>query len=150
MKLLDLVVPTMVAAPGMLVEDVFRECIAKEVPGIPFRDATGQITGKASIRHVLKVSCIPDVMVKHAALLGDHLERLMVPADKAHSMLSLPIDPFVLPDMAVINSEAPLFKALAVMEKQDTIYLFVIDGDQYHGTVSIMGIGRAVLEYGGV
>lgn len=150
MKLLDLIVPTMVAMPGMLVGDVFRECIAKEVPGIPFRDATGRITGKASIRHVLKVSCIPDVMVKHAALLGDHLERLMVPAEKAHSMLGLPIDPFVLPDMAVINSEAPLFKALAVMEKQDTTYLFVIDGDQYHGTVSIMGIGRAVLEYGGV
>lgn len=150
MKLLDLVVPTAVANPGMLVEDVFRECIARQVPGIPFRDAAGRLVGKASIRHVLKVNCIPDVMVKHAALLGDHLERLMVPAEKAHSMLALPIDPFILPDMAVINSEAPLFKALAVMEKHDTTYLFVVDEDHYHGTISIMGIGRAVLDYGGV
>ena len=51
--------------------------------------------------------------------------------------------------MAVINSEAPLFKALAVMEKHDTTYLFVIDGDEYKGAISIMGIGRAMLEYGG-
>jgi CBS domain-containing protein len=64
-------------------------------------------------------------------------------------MLALPIDAFVLPDMAVINSEAPVFKALAMMEKHDTTYLFVTDGDDYHGTISIMGVGRAVLEYSG-
>jgi CBS domain-containing protein len=89
-------------------------------------------------------------MVKHASLLGDRLDRLMVPAEKAHHMLALPIDLFVLPDVAVINSAAPVFKALAVMEKHDTTYLFVVDGDEYHGTVSIMGIGSAVLEYGEV
>lgn len=149
MKLLDLVVPTLVATPGMRVEDVFAECVGKQVPGIPFRNASGKIVGKASMRHVLKVTCIPDFMVKHAGLLGDHLERLSVPAEKAQAMLALPVDPFILEDMAVINSEAPLFKALAVMEKHDTTYLFVIDGDHYHGTVSIMGIGRAVLQYGG-
>ena len=149
MKLLDLVVPTAVATPGIGVEAVFLECIAKQVPGIPFRDANGKIVGKASIRHVLKMSCIPDFMVKHAGLLGDHMERLVVPVEEAHKMLALPIDPFVLPDMAVINSEAPVFKALAVMEKHDTTYLFVIDGDEYHGTISIMGMGRAVLEYSG-
>jgi hypothetical protein len=150
MKLLDLSVPTAVATGGMHVDAVFRECIAKKVPGIPFRDATGKIVGKASIRHVLKMNCIPDFMVKHAALLGDHLERLMVPAEKAHNMLALPIDAFVLPDVAMINSEAPIFKALAVMERHDTTYLFVIDGNEYHGTVSIMGIGEAVLAYGGI
>ena len=150
MKLLDLIVPTAVASPGMLVGDVFRECVSRQVPGIPFRNANGKIIGKASIRHVLKINCIPAFMVKHAGLLGDRLERLMVPSDKAHHMLSLPIDPFVLPDMAVINSEAPVFKALAVMEKHDTTYLFVVDGDEYHGTISIKGMASAVLEYGGI
>lgn len=149
MKLLDLVVPTAVATPGTLVETVFRECIDKQVPGIPYRDASGKIVGKASIRHVIKVTCIPDAMVKHAAILGDHLAGLAVPAEKARSMLALPIDPFVLPDMAVINSEAPLFKALAVMERYDTTYLFVIDEGVYHGTISIMGVGRAILDYRG-
>ena len=147
MKLTDLFVPTAVATPGMAVSEVFRECVDKQVPGIPFRDSSGRIVGKASIRHVLKETCIPDFMVRHAGLLGDHIESLTIPAAKAQRLLQLTIDPFVLSDTAVINSEAPISKALAVMERHDTTYLFVIDDDRYFGVVSIMGIGKAVLQY---
>jgi CBS domain-containing protein len=149
MELIDLVIPTAVATPGMRVAEVFRECIDKQVPGLPFRDASGRITGKASIRHVLKLNCIPDFMVTHAALLGDHLDGLDIPQEKARYVINLPIDDFVIPDMAVIGSRSPVAKALAVMERHDTTYLFVIDGDDYRGTISIMGIAAAALAQGG-
>ena len=149
MQLLDLVVPTAVATPGMRVAEVFRECIDRQVPGIPFRGPNGRITGKASIRHILKLNCIPDFMVTHAALLGDQLDELAIPPEKARYVINLPIDDFVIPDPAVIGSHAPVAKALAVMERNNTTYLFVIDGDDYRGTISIMGIAAAALEQGG-
>lgn len=148
MQLTDLVVPTAVASPGMTVAEVFRECIAHQVPGIPFRDGTGRITGKASIRHVLKLNCIPDFMVTHAALLGDSLEGLTIPPEKAERVLAQVIDPFILPEPARIGPRSPVSKALAVMERYDTTYLFIMDGENYLGTVSIMGIAAAVLTYG--
>lgn len=149
MKLDDLIVPTAVAAPGMTVETLFRECATKQVPGIPFRDASGRIRGKASIRHVLKMNCIPDYLVTHAALLGDTLTSLRMPPEMARHMLQLEVEPFVLPDLAMVGRDAPVAKALAVMERHDTTYLFVIDGDQYHGCISIMGIGEAIIRYAG-
>jgi CBS domain-containing protein len=149
MQLIDLVIPTAVATPGMRVADIFRECIARQVPGIPFRNASGRISGKASIRHVLKLNCIPDFMVTHAALLGDEIDELTIPPEKARFVINLPIDNFVIPDPAVIGSHSPVAKALAVMERNNTTYLFVIDGDDYRGTVSIMGIAAAALEQGG-
>lgn len=138
-------VPTAVATSGMLVADLFRECISKQVPGIPFRDQSGHLTGKASIRHVLKMNCIPDYMVQHASLLGDDLESLRVPDAKIRQMLSLTVDAFVLPETVHVSRKASVAKALAVMERHDTTYLFVVDGDDYAGCVSIMGIGAAVI-----
>ncbi|KAA6182027.1 CBS domain-containing protein [Thiohalocapsa marina] len=147
MKLDDLIVPTAVAKPGTKVQDVFRECVVRQVPGIPFKDASGRIIGKASIRHVLKMNCIPDYMVRHAALLGNTLTGLGIQAEKARRMLDHAVDSFVLADMATIVPNAPIEKALAVMERHDTTYLFVIDGDEYFGCVSIMGIAEAVMRY---
>jgi hypothetical protein len=145
----ELIVPTAVAEPGMTVEALFRECIAKQVPGLPFRDKHGKLSGKASIRHVLKLSCIPDYMVKHAALLGDHLESLTIPALKAKRMLSLTVDSFILDDLPLVGRQSPVTKALAVMERHDTTYVFVADGDDYAGCVSIMGIAATVIAYAG-
>jgi hypothetical protein len=145
----ELIVPTAVAEPGMTVETLFRECIAKQVPGLPFRDRHGHLVGKASIRHVLKLSCIPDYMVTHAALLGNNLEALSIPALKAKSMLSLAVDGFILNDLPVVGRKSPVTKALAVMERHDTTYLFVADGDDYAGCISIMGIAATVIAYAG-
>jgi hypothetical protein len=144
LKLDDLIVPTAVATPGMPVADLFRECAAKQVPGIPFRNAAGRIVGKASVRHVLKLHCVPDYMVKNAAVLGNTLAGLNIIEDHARAMLVAPVDAFVLPDMAVVGRDAAVAKTLAVMERHDTTYLFVIDGDDYHGCISIMGIAGAI------
>ena len=58
------------------------------------------------------------------------------------------IDPFVIPQMATTESNTLIAKALALMEGADTTYLFIFDEGQYRGTVSIMAIGRALLEHG--
>jgi predicted transcriptional regulator len=147
MELMRFVVPTAVAESGMKVRELFRECVRADVPGIPYRDADGRIVGKASIRHVLKESCIPRFMVHHARLLGDQLDSLKMPDLKALTMLDLAVDEFVLPDLAVITPASPIAKALAVMENHDTTYLFVVDGEgNYHGTISIMKIAQRILE----
>lgn len=145
MILAELIVPTKVATPEMNVEELFRECADKNVPGIPFRDGSGHITGKASIRHVLKETCIPDYLVKHATLLGDRTTSLNIPLEKARQVLSLKVEPFVLEDSAIIGPESSVAKALAVMERHDTTYLFVFDGDTYLGCISTMGIGESMI-----
>jgi len=147
-ELANLVSPTRVARPGMLVAEVLRACVDANVPGIPFQDASGVFTGKASIRHILKVNCIPDFMVQHAHLLGGDIGHLAIPAEHVAQVLELTIDPFVIPQMAVAESSTVLAKALALMEVADTTYLFVIDDGEYKGAVSIMAIGRALLERG--
>lgn len=146
MELSSLIIPTSVARPGMSVRDVFTECVKHDVPGIPFRNARGHIIGKASIRYALKDTCIPDFLWKHSALLGDDLPSLTIPDYKAQAILALPIEPFVLPDTAIVHSRVPIAKALAVMENHDTTYMFVIDeGEKYRGVITIMGVARYML-----
>jgi CBS domain-containing protein len=145
MEISNLIIPTGVARPGMTVAEVFRECVRTDVPGIPFCGADGCIRGKASIRHILKEKCIPDFMVKHSHLLGDQLGRLHIQEEHAREVLALPVDPFVLPQVAEASAASPIAKILAIMEDLDTTYLFVTDGGDYLGVITIMGIARAML-----
>jgi CBS domain-containing protein len=145
MELNNLIIPTGIARPGMTVGEVFHECVQADVPGIPFQGVDGRIIGKASIRNVLKETCIPNFMVKHAHLLGDELRHLSITDDYIKEFLAYQIDPFILPTVDVINSATSISKALAVMERADSTYLFVIDNEQYRGVVSIMGYARAML-----
>jgi len=148
MELSTLIVPTSEAYPGMTVREVFNECVKHDVPGIPFRGADGRILGKASIRHVLKETCIPEFIWRHSGLLGDDIPTLKIPEDKARAVLELPIDGFVLPESAIVTSRVPIAKALAVMEHHDTTYLFVVDQqEQYKGVITIMAVARCMLTH---
>jgi hypothetical protein len=147
MELMKFVVPTAVAEPGMTVRELFDACVKADVPGIPFRNAEGEFVGKASIRNLLKETCIPRFMVDNVRFLGDQLDGLDIPNIRAREVLDMTLDEFILPDMAVITPRSPISKALAVMEHHDTTYLFVIDAEhEYHGTISIMKIARRILE----
>ncbi|MEE9397639.1 MAG: CBS domain-containing protein [Methylococcales bacterium] len=146
MELSSLIIPTGLAYPGTTVAELFSECVKADVQGIPFRDANGNIVGKASIRHVLKENCIPDFMVQHAHLLGDKIQHLLIPDNYVCEVLSLPIDDFILSTMAVATSATPITKAIAIMENMDATYLFIIDDGVYKGIVSIMGIAQAMLQ----
>lgn len=147
MSLIQFAVPTAVAVPGMTVRALFAECVKADVAGLPFRAASGEIVGKASIRHVLREVCIPQAMIDHARLLGDSIEALRFPAIREQWLLDLTIDDYILADFATMTPASPLAKALAVMESHDTSYLFVIDADHnYHGTLNIVSLARRLLD----
>lgn len=143
-----MIVQTGIARPGMTVRACFRLCVEADVPGIPFMDEEGRITGRFSIRNTLKESCIPDYVVAHAELLGDHVGCLAIPEDHARRVLETAVDPFImeLDTVATVSPESPVVKALAIMEKFDTSYIFVVDGDQYLGVVTVVAIARRMLE----
>ncbi len=145
MKVGNLAVPTALATPGMRVAELFRECVRAQMPGIPFRDAGGRIRGKASIRHILRTTCLPDYLVRHSHVLGDDMLHLRLPEIHGRDILGRTIDDYILPTLPSVNSAAPISKALAIMEQEDTTYLFVLDGDVYHGAVSIMHLAEHLL-----
>ena len=147
MSLTQFAVPTAVAVPGMTVRELLAECVQADVPGLPFRAASGEFVGKASIRHVLREVCIPHAMIEHARLLGDSIKALQFPEIREQWLLDLTIDDYVLSDYATMTPASPLAKALAVMESHDTGYLFVIDAENnYHGTLSIVSLARRLLD----
>ncbi|MCP5277506.1 MAG: CBS domain-containing protein [Thiobacillus sp.] len=145
MSLRDLAIPTAVAEPGMSVADLFAECVRVQMPGIPFRDRSGKINGKASIRHILKMTCLPDYLIKHSHVLGDGIENLRLPEIHSKEVLHRTVDDFILPDHSIVTSNSSVTKALAIMEQDDTTYIFVVDGDEYHGAVSIMSLAQHLL-----
>jgi predicted transcriptional regulator len=149
MHIKNLIIPTDVIRLGMPVKTAFQKCVAANVPGIPCVDQAGTIVGRASIRHILKETCIPDFMVKHVRLLGDNIKPLNIPDKQVRKVLALTVDPFILTRIATISSTAPIAKTLAVMENDNTTYIFVIDNGIYKGVVTIMGIARHMLDIEG-
>ena len=146
MKLRNLAVRTRMIRAGMTLRDVFEECIGRSVPGLPFADASGTIVGRISIRDVFKRTCIPDYMVKAAHVLGDHIDFVNIPESYAAQVLAMPAESYVLQNIAHVTSESPVVKALAIMEKFGTGYIFLIDEGQYQGVVTRMSIARRMLE----
>ncbi len=145
MRLLDIIVPTGVARAGMSVRAVFEECAKRNVPGIPYVDEDDQVIGRVSIRHTLKQTCIPKYMVKAAHLLGDRLEHVRIPEIQARQVLEMPVEPFVMENIAMVTSESPVVKALAIMEQYNSGYIFLIDDGVYKGIVTRMGIAALML-----
>ncbi len=148
MNLQNILVPTGVARSGMTVRDCFRMCVEAQVPGIPFLDDNDRIAGRFSIRNTLKETCIPDYVVAHAELLGDHVGCLAIPETHARKVLEAPVDPFIMAfeRVATVSPQSPVVKALALMEKFNTAYVFVVDDGRYVGTVTVVGIARRMLE----
>jgi len=140
MKLKDIIIPSKVARPGMLVRDAFGECIARKLPGIPYCDAAGQIKGRISLKHVLSRHCIPQDVSQHADLLEDRLEDMDISHDRLRALLSQPVDRLVLPNIPMISSDASPIKALALIEQFNTSYIFVVDNGRYQGAITLLGI----------
>lgn len=145
MQLLDIVIPTGTAISGMTVREAFSECAERNVPGLPYVDDRGKVVGRMSIRHTLKMTCLPEYMVKAAHLLGDAIDHLALQDDEIRLILDLPIDEFVLDDVAHLSAASPIVKALSVMEYYNTGYVFLCDNERYRGIVTRMGIARVLL-----
>lgn len=146
LDLTDVLVRTGVARSGMTVGEVFEECAACGVPGLPYCDKRDRIVGRVSIRHTLKQTCIPDFLVHGAHLLGDVIEAVKIPDRLARDVLAMPVDEFVLTDPLVITPAAPIVKVLAIMERSNTAYLFVAHDGKYLGMITRMGIARLMLK----
>lgn len=142
----SILIPTEVIHPGMQVREFFRECGRAQVQALPFMDAGGRLKGRITLKNVLRVSCLPEHVVSNAMLLGSKLSCVEHAEEKARAIMSNPVEPYVQAMPRTIRSDAPLIKALAFMEQNDTSYIFVVDDGTYRGIVSIQGIAVGMSE----
>jgi CBS-domain-containing membrane protein len=147
MEIENILIPTDTIRPGMLVRDLFLECGRAQVQSLPFMDAEGRLAGRITLKNVLRVSCLPEYMVEMAPLLGPQMSCVENAEAKAREILCTPVEPYVQRMPKTIASSAPLIKALAFMEKNDTSYIFVVDDGEYKGIITIQGIAAAMSEF---
>ncbi len=147
MKIKLVSIPTKVAHPGMTVGEVLRECIDKDVPGIPFVDAEGNLSGRFSVRHLFLLCCIPSDVIHGAHLLGDDIDHLDFPHIKADELMAKKVDEYIFPDAIRLSPNFHAIKALAIMEQFNTEYLFVSEGEDYQGVVTRRSIAKAILSH---
>ena len=147
MSLDPILIPTKVAKPGMLVSEVFAECIRANIPGIPYCNAQGTICGRVTLKNILKKACLPEYMVELARILGDQLSCMGDMEAKSKQLMNNPVDPYILEPHISLTSDSPAVKALALMEQNDTSYIFVVDEGRYKGVITIQGLARMITQF---
>lgn len=145
MKIKHISIPTKIARPGMRVGEAMTECVEKEVPGLPFIDAEGNLSGRFSVRHLFLLCCIPQDILHGAHLLGDDIEDLDFPHIKADELMAKTVDDFILSDVIRLSPNFQAIKALAIMEQYNTEYLFVTEDEAYQGVVTRLSIAKAIV-----
>lgn len=145
MKIKHISIPTRVARPGMTVGEALRECVDKDVPGIPFVGADGNIHGRFSVRHLFLLCCIPPDILQGAHLLGDDIEDFDFPHILLDELVTRPVEDYIFPDAIRLSPHFHAVKALAIMEQYNTGYLFVTEEDAYRGVVTRMSIAKAIV-----
>lgn len=144
MNVTKAMIPTRVAKKGMTVRELFEECSRANVPGLPFCDLHGHISGRVTLKNILKQSCLPEYMVELAHVLGESLSHMKDMCAEASQLLDKPLDPFVQEPHLSLGSDSTTIKALAMMEQGDTSYIFVVDEGQYQGVVTIHSLATAL------
>lgn len=147
MKLEQLLVPTRVAKAGMTVREVFRECSLENTPGLPFCDANGLITGRVTLKNILKSYCLPEYLVEMARVLGEQISNVQDMEASANQLLNNPVDLYLQEPHLSLTSASSVIKALAMMEQGDTGYIFVIDEGHYKGVVTMQGLARMLVRH---
>lgn len=142
----DTLIPTKVVTPGMPIRRVFAECGRAHVQSLPCVDETGKLTGRVTLKRVMKVGCLPEHMVAAAPLLGNFLSCVGNAQEKIDQLLNSLVDPYIQRLHVSIRSDEPAIKALAIMEQNDTSYLFVVDDGRYQGIITIQGIAEKMSE----
>lgn len=142
MKLDQIMISTKTATRDMSVREFFIECTRANIPGLPFTTPSGRISGRVTLKNILKLSCLPDYIVETARILGDQLTCMDDVEGKTKEMMNSTVEPFMQEPHLTIESDAAAFKALAMMEQNDTSYIFVVDDGRYHGVVTIQSLAR--------
>lgn len=142
----DTIIPTKVVRPGMPVREVFAECGRAHVQALPYVDESGKLTGRITLKRVMKLGCLPEHMVAAAPLLGNFLSCVGSAQEKIEQLLNNLVEPYVQRLHVSIRPGEPAIKALAIMEQNDTSYLFVVDDGRYQGIITIQGIAQKMSE----
>jgi len=145
MDLKSVTIQTAVASAGMTVRQVFEECTRAHTPGLPFLDDQGVVTGRVTLKYILKRHCLPDHLVEMARVLGEHVSDVEDMKLLTKQLFEHRIDSYIQRPHASLISTSSVIKALALMEKLDTGYLFVIDEGKYMGVVTLQNLSRTIL-----
>ena len=147
MDLKSVIVPTGVARAGMTVRQIFEECTRVGTPGLPYCDEHGVVLGRVTLKYILKRHYLPEHLVEMAKVLGDQGADLEEMEILAKQLFDNKIDSYKQRPHASITSGSSIIKALALMEKLDTGYLFVIDQGEYKGVVTLQGLSKKIMHY---
>ena len=147
MNLKSVLVPTEVARAGMTVRQVFEECLRAHTPGLPFCDEHGLVTGRVTLKYILKRQYLPEHLIEMARVLGEEVSDVEDMELLAMQLFDNRIDSYIQRPHASLTSASSIIKALALMEKLDTGYLFVIDEGQYVGVVTLQILSKAILQH---
>ena len=142
MNLEQLLVPTRVAKTGMTVREVFKECSQVNTPGLPFCDGNELITGRVTLKNILKSYCLPEYLVEMARVLGEQVSNVQDMESAANQLLDDPVDLYLQEPHLSLTSASSVIKALAMMEQGDTGYIFVVDEGRYRGVVTMQSLAR--------
>jgi CBS domain-containing protein len=145
MKLKTITVHTRVVKAGMTVREVFEECTRANTPGLPVCDDHDRVTGRVTLKHILKRFCLPDYLVEMAPILGEQISHVQNIESLAEQLLDSRIEPFIQIPHTSTTSASSAVKALALMEKNDSSYLFIIDEGRYQGVVTIQSLSEIIL-----
>lgn len=144
MDIQSVLIPTIIIRPGMYVRDLFTECAKLHVHALPYYNEKGILSGRLTLKNIMKFSCLPEHMVELAHLLGNQMSCIENSEEKAREIICNPVEPYVRKLGETISSKEPLIKALAMMERNDTSYIFVVDDGDYKGMVTIQSIAQAM------
>ncbi len=148
MNVEQVLISTRVAKAGMTVREFFEECDRANTPGLPFCDAGEQIIGRVTLKNVLKHGCLPEYVVEMAHVLGEQLSNLQDMKAEAEQLLGSTVDQYKQEPHLSITSASSAVKALAMMEREDTSYIFVVDEGRYNGVVTIHRLASVLTRCG--
>lgn len=144
MNIEDVLIKTLIIHPGMYVRDLFTECGEKQVHALPYCNEKGILSGTLTLKNIMKFSCLPEHMIELASLIGNQMSCVENAEEKAREIICNPVEPYVRELGETIVSTEPLIKALALMERIDSSFIFVVDEGIYKGQVTIQSIARAM------
>ena len=147
MKVEQVLTPTRVAREGMKVREILEACSEANTPAIPFCDDDGHISGRVTLKNILLKSCLPEFMVEMAMVLGEQLSHMQDMGTETRQLLDNPVDPYVQKPHISLTSDSPAIKALALMERNDTSYIFVVDEGRYLGVITIHSLANALVNF---